>query len=75
MVIITQDGREFSGLLREETADEVVLAKGPTEQFRIARADIEEMRPGLVSIMPQGLDQQLSPQQLADLVAFLRACK
>lgn len=75
MVVITQDGREFSGLLREETADEVVLAKGPTEQFRIARADIEEMRPGIVSIMPQGLDQQLSPQQLADLVAFLRACK
>ncbi len=75
MVVITQDGREFSGLLREETADEVVLAKGPTEQFRIARADIEEMRPGIVSIMPQGLDQQLSSQQLADLVAFLRACK
>lgn len=75
LVVITQDGRVFSGLLREETADEVVLAKGPTEQFRIARSDIEEIQPGVVSIMPQGLDQQITPQQLADLVAFLRACK
>ena len=28
-----------------------------------------------VSIMPAGLEQQLTPQELADLVAFLRACK
>jgi hypothetical protein len=33
------------------------------------------MQPSRVSIMPAGLDQQLTVQQLADLVAFLRACK
>lgn len=75
MVVVTEDGRTFMGLLREDGADEVVLAKGPTEEFRIARDSIEEMRPGTVSIMPQGLDKQLSPQDLADLVTFLRACK
>ena len=31
--------------------------------------------PGTVSVMPSGLDQQLTPQELADLLAFLRACK
>ena len=40
-----------------------------------ARADVSEMRPGAVSIMPEGLDQQLTRQELADLVAFLRALK
>ena len=75
LVVVTEDGRTFMGLLREDGADEVVLAKGPTEEFRIARDNIEEMRPGTISIMPQGLDQQLTPQDLADLVAFLRACK
>jgi hypothetical protein len=30
------------------------------------------MKPSAVSIMPAGLDKQLSPQELADLVAFLK---
>jgi hypothetical protein len=33
------------------------------------------MRPGAVSVMPQGLDGQLSNQELADLLAFLRNTK
>jgi hypothetical protein len=33
------------------------------------------MQPGKVSIMPAGLDQQLTPRDLADLVAFLKACR
>jgi hypothetical protein len=36
---------------------------------------VKTIRPGALSVMPAGLDQQLSPQELADLVAFLRACK
>jgi hypothetical protein len=28
-----------------------------------------------VSVMPAGLDQQLTPRELADLIAFLKACK
>ena len=41
----------------------------------IARDDIDEIRPGTVSTMPSGLDQQLTRQELADLIAFLRAAK
>jgi hypothetical protein len=52
-----------------------VLVTGATEEVRIARTDIEDMQPGKVSIMPAGLDQQLTARELADLVAFLRACK
>jgi putative heme-binding domain-containing protein len=73
--VTTQDGRSFSGLLLKDAPDEIVLVKSPTEEYRISRDDIEEMLPGTVSIMPQGLDQQLSLQDLSDLVAFLRACK
>jgi hypothetical protein len=42
---------------------------------RIARSDIVEMRPGTVSVMPAGLDQQLNKQELADLLAFLKSTK
>lgn len=75
MIVATKDGEEHSGVLRREDAAEVLLATGPTTEMRIARADITEMRPGAVSVMPQGLDEQLSRAELADLLAFLRNTK
>ena len=74
-MIATKDGEEQSGVLRKDAPDEVLLATGPTTEVRIARSDIKEMRPGSVSVMPQGLDEQLSRQELADLVAFLKNTK
>jgi len=35
----------------------------------------DTIRSNGVSIMPAGFDQQLTPQELADLVAFLKACR
>jgi putative membrane-bound dehydrogenase-like protein len=75
VVIATKSGKTINGLLKSESADAIVLATGPKETARIARDDIEEMRPGTVSVMPSGLDQQLSPQDLADLIAFLKNAK
>jgi putative membrane-bound dehydrogenase-like protein len=75
IAVATQDGKVYNGLIRGETADELILATGVNQEARIARREIEEMRPSTVSIMPAGLDQQLTPQELADLVAFLKACR
>ena len=71
----TPDGKVYNGLLRDENADELVLATGANQEAQIARGDIEEIRPSTVSVMPAGLDQQLTPRELADLVAFLKACR
>ena len=75
VIIATRDGEEHSGVLRQESSESVMLATGPTTEARIARTDIVEMRPGTVSVMPQGLDEQLSRQELADLIAFLKNTK
>ncbi|HEV3339160.1 MAG TPA: HEAT repeat domain-containing protein, partial [Pirellulales bacterium] len=75
VTVVTAAGLVHNGLLRKDAADEVVLVKSPTEEIHIARGDVDEMRPGTVSIMPQGLDKQLTPQELADLVAFLQGCR
>ncbi len=69
------DGRSVSGILKKDAPDEVVVSVSATEDVRIPRADIELIVPGRVSVMPSGLDQQLSPRDLADLVAFLKASK
>lgn len=69
--VTTRDGVQHFGLLRKNSPDEVLLATGPQTEERLARADVTEMQPGSASLMPQGLDQILSVQELADLIAFL----
>jgi putative membrane-bound dehydrogenase-like protein len=75
VAVATQDGKVYNGLIRGENADELILATGANQEARIARRQIEELRPSTVSVMPAGLDQQLTTQELADLVAFLKACR
>ena len=73
VLIVTSSGKTHTGLVRRETADEITLATGAKEEARIQRSEIEEIRPGTVSIMPAGLDTQLTREQIADLVAFLKS--
>jgi putative heme-binding domain-containing protein len=75
VVVETKEGEQFSGVLRKDAPDEVVLATGPGAEVRIERSNVTETRMGKVSVMPQGLEEQLSEQQLADLIAFLRATR
>ena len=74
-LVRTKSDDEYSGVLRKDAANEIILATGPTTEVRIDRTEIADMRPGTVSVMPAGLEQQLSRQELADLVAFLKATK
>jgi putative heme-binding domain-containing protein len=74
-IVSTKDGEDVSGVVRKDAPDEVVLATGVGTEVRIARADITGMRPGAVSIMPGGLEEQFTRQELADLIAFLKATK
>ncbi|HEY6226714.1 MAG TPA: HEAT repeat domain-containing protein, partial [Verrucomicrobiae bacterium] len=75
VIVKTKDGEPHSGILRGDNEQGVLLVSGPNMEERIARPDIEDMRPGTVSIMPAGLETQLSRQELADLLAFLKGTK
>jgi putative membrane-bound dehydrogenase-like protein len=75
IVVATTSGETHSGVLRGDLPDEVVLVTGAGQETRIPRQDVEEMRPGTVSIMPTGLAEQLTRQELADLLAFLKATR
>ena len=73
--VTTADGRAFNGVLKKDAPDEIVMAVAADQEVRIPRADVVEIVPGTVSVMPAGLDQQLTSQDLADLIAFLKASK
>jgi putative membrane-bound dehydrogenase-like protein len=75
MRVLTVDDRTFNGNIKKDAPDEIVIVVAADKEERIARADIASITPSSVSLMPSGLDQQLSQQELADLIAFLRACK
>lgn len=75
IVVKTKDGEPHTGILRGDNDEGVLLATGANMEERIARADIAEMEPGAISIMPAGLETQLNKQELADLLAFLKATK
>ena len=75
MQVVTKSGKVYNGLVHKDAPDEIVLVASATETVRVPRDEIEELRPSRVSIMPAGLDKQLTPQELADLVTFLRNAK
>ena len=75
MQIIARDGEEYSGVLRSESSDSFLLVSGAGAEKRFNRDEIAEMRPGTISVMPEGLDQQLSKQELSDLIVYLKSLK
>jgi putative heme-binding domain-containing protein len=75
LAVRTLDGQVHSGVVKTDSPVEIVLTIAADKEVRIPREEIEIMQPGKVSIMPAGMDKQLSPQELADLVEFLRNCK
>jgi len=71
-VVLTADGRALTGLLVEDSPQRVVLKTQGGKQEVVARGDVEEVRISPLSLMPEGLETQLSPTELSDLFAFLR---
>jgi putative heme-binding domain-containing protein len=71
VIVTTRDGQDYSGVISEQHDQELLLTTGAETSLRMARSEVVSMRPGTVSIMPSGLTEQLSLQELADLLAFL----
>lgn len=69
------DGQVHSGIVKSETSAEVVLTLAADKEVRLAHEEIDESQVGKVSVMPAGIEKQLSLQDLADLLEFLRNCK
>jgi putative heme-binding domain-containing protein len=72
---ITSDGRVTSGILTQQTADTIALRDSSGALTRIRRDQIDELNRQPTSLMPDGLDRLLSPQELSDLIAFLQSQK
>jgi putative heme-binding domain-containing protein len=74
--ILTADGRSITGLVLEETPTEVALVENPlvkADPVRIRKDAIDERVTSPVSIMPKGLLDKLTRDEILDLVAYVAA--
>ena len=74
-VVATRSGDLLTGMIKTETTTSIMLMRGEQAGDIILRSDIEEMRSTGLSIMPEGLEQQIDHQGMADLIAYLMLVK
>jgi putative membrane-bound dehydrogenase-like protein len=68
-------GAELSGILVRQTADTVVLRSAGGADVQLWRSQINEMRRAATSVMPEGLERGMTPEEFRDLLAFLQSLK
>ncbi len=68
-----RDGRTTTGLIASETASTIVLKRQGGESEAVLRSNLEMLASSGKSLMPEGLETQLTPENAVDLLAFLTA--
>ncbi|MEE3368029.1 MAG: PVC-type heme-binding CxxCH protein [Planctomycetota bacterium] len=71
--VVTENGRIFNGIIAAETATSITLKRAEARQDVVLRNTIEELAATGVSLMPEGLEKDLSPQDLADVIALIQS--
>jgi len=72
-VVQTVEGQIVNGLLADETAATVTLKQAEGKTVTIAREDIEQLKTLTTSLMPEGLEKELTPAQMRSLIAYLQS--
>ena len=70
---LTDDGQIVEGLLINETAQSITLAQKGGKQVTLDRDQIERFHSPGVSLMPEGFEQNVDVQAMADLLSYLKS--
>lgn len=68
----TVDGLSHTGILAAETSTSVTLKEQEGKQHTLLRSDLDLFETSGKSLMPEGLERDLTPQAVADVIAYLR---
>ncbi len=69
--VATDDGRVLTGIVTEDNDQRVILKMQGGKIETIPRDTIEEITVSQLSLMPEGLEKQLTPPEMADLWALI----
>lgn len=68
----TRAGQTETGILASESSTSITLRQADGKTLAILRSEIEAMATTGLSLMPDGLEKNISPEQMADLISFVR---
>ena len=69
---LTKDDRSISGLLADDGATSITLRQAQGVEEIVPRAQITRLTASSLSLMPADLEKGMTPQELADLLGYLR---
>lgn len=70
--VVDADGIVHTGVLATETSTSITLKQPEGKTVTISRDRIEQLKSNGVSLMPEGLERNITPQQMADLISFIK---
>jgi putative membrane-bound dehydrogenase-like protein len=70
-LVTTKTGRVVTGMIAAETGSSITLRRAEKAEDTILRTQIDEIQATAKSVMPEGLESQLSKQDVADVIAYL----
>ncbi len=71
-VIETQDGRTIDGVIDPQSPTSITLRREGGEEDTIQRQNIKTMYASDLSAMAADLEEQITPQQMADLIRYIK---
>lgn len=72
-IVETVDGQTVTGIMVEDSTTSVTLRRKEGHQDTVLRSNIARMRANTVSAMPEGMEREISPQQMSDLLEYLQS--
>ncbi len=71
-IVETNDDRILSGIITNETPASVNLKGADGVEQSVPRSEVKSLKSAGISLMPEGVEAAVTPQQMADLMAFIR---
>ena len=69
---VTKSGVTHTGILASETASSLTLRAAEAKETTLLRNELDELQSGTKSLMPEGLEREVSPTDAAALIAYIR---
>ncbi len=71
--VVTNDGLHYSGMLKGETGGSLTLIGTDGKETTVSRANIEELLSSNRSLMPEGLEKDMTAEDLSNVMAFVQS--
>jgi putative membrane-bound dehydrogenase-like protein len=73
--VVTNQGRVYNGIIATESAGSITLRRAEAKEDVILRSNIDQLISTGLSLMPVGLEKDLSRQDFADVISFVKSIK